>query len=253
MSLTRISLNEQVDRLFGKLCKPDENWMLKPYDAMPDIRLANTTLGPSQAPAALHVGDFNNDGLLDLLIIDADTGVVQLLEATRIEDETQGFWEDLRAPAVASKGYFRRSVKAQHHKVVTFELVSEDRALSSPEDPAAAAFFDVDENGRQDILVVQAHGTRLIWNSYNEVDDSEFFKATTFGAVYKCEPGGEDHAAKPTVRAYDRQHGQDLVRRLHGHEQHICTQCPQAGFLTLQTCTCLFGIRRIANNKLVRM
>lgn len=245
LSVIRLSLNEQADRKFGRLCTQDLNWKLRPYTALHDIRLADTTLGPSLSSAALHTGDFNYDGLLDLLIINADTGVVQLLAATRADEEAYGFWNELRSTAVSPGGIWRR-VKAQHHKV-TFEDVSEGHVLSSIEDPVAAAFFDVDESGRQDILIVQAHGTRLVWNSYNEVDDSEFFKATASNAVYN---------SSKKLRVSTRQ--QPFVPMAgntmkisyggrNGHEQHVCTQCPQAGFLTLQPCTCLFGIRRIAN------
>lgn len=245
LAVIRLSLNEQADRKFGKLCTQDSNWTLRPYDAFHDIRLADTTLGPSRSPAALHAGDFNYDGLLDLLIINADTGVVQLLQAERADEEGTGFWDELRSTAGSSSGLWHR-VKAQHHKV-TFEDVSEGYVLSTIEDPVAAAFFDVDESGRQDILIVQAHGTRLIWNSYNELDDSEFFKATSSNAVYN---------SSKKLRVTTRQ--QPFVPMAgntmkisyggrNGHEQHICTQCPQAGFLTLQPCTCLFGIRRIAN------
>lgn len=244
LAVIRLSLNEQVDRKFGKLCTRDLNWKLRPYIALHDIRLADTTLGPALSPAALHAGDFNYDGLLDLLIINADTGVVQLLKAERADDAT-GFWNELYSTAGSSSVLWRR-VKAQHHKV-TFEDVSEGHVLSSIEDPVAAAFFDVDESGRQDILIVQAHGTRLIWNSYNELDDSEFFKATSSNAVYNS-----SKKLRVTTREQPFVPMAGNTMKIsyggrNGHEQHTCTQCPQAGFLTLQPCTCLFGIRRIAN------
>jgi hypothetical protein len=245
LSRIRLSLNEQADRMFGELCTSDPEWSLNSYDAMQNVRLADTTLGPSRSPATIHVGDYNYDGLLDLLIINADMGIVQLLEGTRSE-EAQGFRRNQRSSASSVKSSFWREPKAQHQKVA-FEEVGGYPVLPSLEDPVTAAFFDVDESGRQDIIVVQAHGTRLIWNSYNEVDDSEFFKVTSSNAIFnstaKRKVTTRDHPFVPmpgnTVKISYGGHN--------GHEQHTCTQCPQAGFLALQSCTCLFGIRRIAN------
>jgi integrin alpha FG-GAP repeat containing protein 1 len=244
----RLSLNEQRDRPFGELCTADTSWSFHSYDALRDVRLADTTLGPSLAPAAIHVGDYNYDGLMDILTVNADSGVVELFEGARLPAAARGGWRDLAPPGAPPKGTgsFWRHVQAQHHKVA-FVRVAGDPVLSSLEDPVAAAFFDLDESGRQDVLVVQAHGTRLIWNNYNEVDDSEFFKATSSNAVLTA---SRKQRATTTSQPFVPMAGNTVKISYgghSGHEQHICTQCPQTGFMSLQSCTCLFGIRRIAN------
>jgi FG-GAP-like repeat len=245
LSQVILSLNNQVGRSFGELCTPDPDWTLHSYVALSDVRLADTILGPSLAPSAIHTGDYNYDGLMDILAINADTGVVELYEASVLSDDGYG-------PNLS-----RRQNRNGRPPLLQFQRVSGDPVLSSLEDPVAAAFFDIDESGRQDILVVQAHGTRLIWNNYNNIADSEFFKATgvNVNAVDATESGRSKrqtqgrispsscHSFVPMVGttvkiAYDGRAGR---------EQHVCTQCPQTSFLALQPCNCHFGIRRIAN------
>lgn len=245
-SRIRLSLNEQEDRRYGELCTADSSWSLHPYDALHEVRLADTALGPFISPGAIHVGDFNYDGLSDILIVNADSGIVELFEGEVLLQESEGFWKRLQKSASPSAW---RHVQAQHHKV-GFKRVFDDSVLSSMEDPLAAAFFDVDESGRQDVLVVQRHGTRLIWNSYNEVDDSEFFKATS-NAVYDP-PRLLESKMRSNIRSqtFTPMAGNTVKISYGGHlghEQHICTQCPQTSSMSLQRCECLFGIRRIAN------
>lgn len=253
LATVKLSLNSQEKRRFGKLCTADAHWRLETYPAIHDIRLADTMVGRSHVPAALHVGDFNYDGLMDILVLSADTGTVDLFEATKIPVESHLFWKEFSAIPADSSGkktwggnLFWSQDEDDLQKIVFERVIDRNAALSSIEDPVAAAFFDLDESGRQDILIVQGHGTRMIWNNYNEMDDSEFFKVTSSNAV----ANGVQRKAFTKRQPFVPMPGNTVKISYgghNGHEQHICTQCPQTSLMSLQSCSCLFGIRRIAN------
>jgi len=150
----RVYLNLQTQRKYAMLCEPDPEWKLESVIAVSNVRFSEQQLGSSwKIPVSLRFGDFNFDGLPDFLALNGDTGKIELFE-------NKGDWGVIpRMPL-----YFTR-----------FES---DAALRAVDDAIAASFFDLDESGRQDIVVVHDRGTRLIWNNYNKHADALFFKGT---------------------------------------------------------------------------
>jgi hypothetical protein len=128
--------------------------------------------------------------------------------------------------------------------MISFKRVRDD-LLYRIEDPVAAFFMDTDETGRQDLIVTQNHGTRMISNNYRSLGDFEYFKATVVNP-----PRNESTPQKGSNPLYLAVPGQTVKISYDGRaglEQSVCTQCPQASFLSLQPCSCMFGIRNIAN------
>jgi integrin alpha FG-GAP repeat containing protein 1 len=241
----RISLNEQPSRKFGQLCTDPQDWRMHSYVALSNIVVADTGLGPAIARAGIHVGDYNYDGLGDILTINGETGTLELFEAVR--GEALDVRYNLQQPKSLAFLPFQHPWFGQHTtkvRKVEFIRVADD-ALFGLEDPVAASFLDVDESGSQDLLVVQNHGTRLIANNYKALGGFEFFKAT----------GVNSRAASSNPKAPAKQPYVPVVGNTvkisydgrNGLEHGVCSQCPQASFLQLQPCSCLFGIRNIAN------
>lgn len=239
-----IALNLQQSRQRGNLCSADPQWQMVPYTAIDGVKMAVTNLGPAIVSTGIHVGDYNYDGLIDIATINSDTGTVEVYEAHYIPSPIDEHAAGGNGSKLTKERTWLRQKVAEKQRVA-FRRVDTHPCLSMLEDPIAASFFDLDESGRQDILIVQSHGTRLIWNNHRTVEDYEFFKAT---GVHPTPP---DASSSGRVRHSFVPVSGDTVKISYdgrqGHEIHTCSQCPQAGFLSLQSCSCLFGIRRIAN------
>jgi len=116
----------------------------------------------------------------------------------------------------------------------------------------AAAFFDVDESGRQDIVVVHREaGTRAVWNNYVQRAESLFFKSTALSSVRYQDQLNESSSSSRT-KAYVGSHGATFelsFRAADGQKHASCAQCAGGGggSLALQTCNCFFGLMRMSN------
>lgn len=216
--------------------------------ALKNVQVADTQLGSTRMQSRIRVGDFNFDSKLDILFISGETGTLTLFEGQSVEAHKS--WLLGRRGLSLLKGMllFSLTGKRPHHAalVETLQYVqSSGQVLSTIEDPIGAAFFDMDESGRQDILVPQVHGTRLLWNNLKGFEDCVFFKATAVDSAHRVWRSIATglHAFSPIAgTTFKLSYG-----GRHKRETHICTQCPQSGFLSLESCSCIFGITRIAN------
>lgn len=243
----RISYNMRRPRHRKKLCAVDPGWHFRTQITLRDVNIANTALGRMTIGGIVRVGDFNFDGKADILLVDGDSGTLSLYRARASRFASQSRWivsqfaDSLMFPFTG--GNAMSSVVPL--ETLRYERLSGNSVLGELEDPLAATFFDLGESGGQDILVSQQHGTRLLGNNYQNLEDSVYFKATGFNSISAHWKSGKDggHAFSPlpgnTFKvSYGGRHGKETI---------ACTQCPHAGALTLQSCSCLFGITRIAN------
>lgn len=212
---------------------------------VPDFKLANIRL-----QGRIGVGDFNFDGKLDILLMNGDTGAMTLFEAQSYRPESSWFRGSRRFSRLWERIFFsvtginRRERLTNFMETVRYEQTAAIQ-LVSVEDPLGAVFFDTDESGRQDILIPQLHGTRLLANNLKGFQDSVFFKATAVDSThdFKRSPATGLEAFSPMPgNTFKLSYG-----GRHRREMHVCTQCPQTGFLSLQPCSCIFGITRVAN------
>lgn len=279
----RISFLSRRPRLGRRLCAADPRWRFHTHVALHDVSVPETNLGPTRVQGGVHVGDFNFDGLADILLLDGESGTLSLFVARSPMQRPAWF---VGASSVIDRILFPITggsprVNVSGPQLVRYALYADTPILHHLEDPLAATFFDVDESGRQDILVPQQHGTRLIWNNYQKMEDAVFFKATgvnaakrvtRVGAISEGEAVahrvGENRMNALTVMkdgamgagvAGGPIHGRHVLSPppgltfkisyggRTGRETQVCTQCPQTGVLSLQSCSCMFGITRIAN------
>lgn len=221
-----IHLNKQKTRAVNDLCSPDDNWEFERRVGVASrVNLRSARLGPMfgavDVPRLLHVGDYDMDGMADLLAIDG--------ASTRpVIYRNKGIWAENRM----QDAHFER----------LDEKVEGD--LSKPNgDAISATFFDTDESGRQDILVVRAgNDTRLMWNSLHEGWDVLFFKGTILsGLNYRSDPKPFAPVVGSTVKlGYTERGSRHRIRR-------TCSQCAQSGSLQLSPCNCQYGLQGIAN------
>lgn len=281
----RISYNVRRARVDRKLCTRDEPLQFLTQTALSDVEISALNFGPTLIPPMLHVGDFNYDGLADLLFVDRDSGTLSLYTA-RLMQESHSNWLDRSKRRIHASQPQRSPLSSLVQRLVfaftgetdessrytadmvTYQRCAECSELQNVEDPLAATFFDVDESGRQDILISQQRGTRLIWNNYEHTDDLVYFKATGVNSANPSAnpsnswiihpqppqiPSSSIHAG-PSTSSYSQPFSPlpgNTFKISYGgryrRETQTCTQCPQSSLLTLQSCSCLFGITRIAN------
>lgn len=248
----RISYNVLSEKQRSNLCTRSRTGSTKYVTevALKNIQVPDTALGNIRMESRIRVGDFNFDSKLDVMFISGETGTLTLFEAQSVERHASWFlgsWglsmlKDMILFAVTGFRKHRHPISS----VETLQYVQScGEVLSNIEDPIGAAFFDMDESGRQDILVAQNHGTRLLWNNLKGFEDSVFFKATAVDSTHHVwrSPSTGLHAFSPIPgNTFKLSYG-----GRHKRETHICSQCPQTGFLSLQSCSCIFGITRIAN------
>lgn len=243
----RISYNLRRPYVEKKLCSVDSSWHFQTRVALSDIHVSDTAFGDMRLRSRIRTGDFNYDGKLDLLLVDGDSGTLSLFLAKSAG--SNAMWYP-RPGKPVERILFPITGRLENGgspttKSLLYTKFSEGPLLYSIEDPIAASFIDLDENGRQHILVSQAHGTRLIWNSYQDKEDAVYFKATGVNAAHSSWRSTKDgsQAFSPLPgNTFKVSYGGRF-----GRETHTCTQCPQTGVLSLQSCSCLFGITRIAN------
>lgn len=224
-----IFLNMQVGREHGLLCTRDPDWSLSRRVGLSSgFSLNPTSVGPLfghvEIPPAMHVGDYDLDGLPDLLITDTSAPVLY---------RNMGGWEKVH-----------ESIDAH------FEPIPENSALAkaaSRGSVVAALFFDTDESGRQDIMLVSSKNkTALVWNSFISKSDSLFFKGTGLsGLPYRVSSRTSPRPFAPVAGntfkvSYMSRNERKRITR-------TCSQCSQSSGWALQPCNCLFGLLEISN------
>lgn len=260
----RISYGVRQSHVNRMLCARDGPVRFLTRTALTDVEASTVDFGATLVPPMIRTGDFNFDGLIDLMFVDADSGTVSLFKAAVAHEERPNWLGRAAWPRTSS--YVERmwfsltgldgEPAPRNTKVVTFLRYVESPILHHVEDPLAAAFFDTDESGRQDIIISQRHGTRLIWNNYEKMDDVVYFKATGVNAApptglnlrygQGLQKGSSLLNSQPFSPLPGNTFKLSYVGR-HRRETQICSQCSQSSVLTLQSCSCLFGITRIAN------
>lgn len=221
-----VHLNMQKPRAVGDLCSRDDDWKLERHVGMSSgVNLRKPRVGSIvnavEMPPVLHVGDVDLDGMPDLLAIDGSSTQPVIFR-------NRGHWNDRRT---------------QGAKFERLEHGLEAGLAKGNRDAISATFFDTDERGRQDILVIRrVNETRLMWNTVHEGWDSLFFKGTVLSSLgYRLEPRPFAPVVGSTVKiSYMERGTRHRVRR-------ICSQCAQSGPMQLSACNCLFGLRGIAN------
>lgn len=221
-----IHLNRQKKRDAEALCTKDPEWRLDRRTGLSTgMNLRPTKVGrlfsSIEVPPSLHVGDPDLDGMPDIMVIDGSSGRPALFR-------NEGLWDD-------------KHLRDSHFKRIDRK---EETGLSSGNNGAVTAmFFDTDESGRQDILVVRGgNETRLIWNHNQQEADSLFFKGTMLsGLPYRRVPRPFAPVAGNTFKLLYRERGS------RSHVTRVCSQCAQGGLWQLRPCNCQFGMMQIAN------
>lgn len=221
-----VHVNKQKSRSVDNLCSLDSGWTLeRRVGIATNVNLRSARLGSLiggiEVPRLLHVGDYDLDGMPDILAIDG--------ASTRpVIYRNKGIWREKR-------------MQDAHFQRLDEKIES---GLSKPNrDAISATFFDTDESGRQDVMVVRSgNETRLMWNSLHEGWDASFFKGTVLSSLdYREDPKPFAPVVGSTVKlSYMERGSRHKVR-------HTCSQCPQSGALQLSVCNCLYGLQDIAN------
>lgn len=246
----RISYNVRKQQLRGSLCTVDPSWAFSTKVVLKDFSVSKTAFGSTAIEESVRIGDFNYDGKLDLLIIDGVSGRVNLFVAHSENDRLPWLTSSSGIMKVVDKILF--PMTGGNHKpeeksvdMLRYNHVDENAIFREIDDPIAATFIDIDESGRQDVLVSQRHGSRLIWNNYKNLHDAVYFKASVMTAALR-----ENTWFKNSSQIRSLVPG-NVVKIAYGgryrRETQACMQCAQGGTLTLQSCSCFFGISRIAN------
>lgn len=258
----RISYYIRRAQLQHILCTADPRGYFQTFVALDGVPVSATNLAKTVVSPMLHTGDVNFDGFADILLLDGESGTVALYTSSLISEKsvwfaprTWPFSRILKRILFPILGHDSSYSFPEHPEILKFVRFSDSPILHQLEDPIAASFFDVDESGRQDILVSQRHGTRLIWNNCKGIGDSVYFKAT--GVDVPHVPKNQS-VKRISSNSFSRARSQKFsplpgttfkltYGGRHRRETHICTQCPQSGAFALQQCSCFFGITRIAN------
>lgn len=218
--------NVQSTRAVGALCARDVKWSLeRQVGLVGGVNLHKPRIGgflkSVEVPPLLHVGDYDRDGLPDLLAVDGSSRRPVLFR-------NRGGWLDRRP----SDPHFERA-----------DRDIETSLSKSNSDSVSATFFDTDESGRQDILVVRSgNQSRLMWNTLSERWDALFFKGTVLSSLsFQQDPRPFAPVAGNTIKiSYMERGSRHRARR-------VCSQCAQSGFFQLSVCSCQYGLKNIAN------
>lgn len=244
----RISYNVRESHARRKLCSTHPEWHFETNVALQNVRVPDSLFGLARTQSFIRVGDYNFDGKADILLINGEMGTVNLFEAT--QSPTDALFPESGMSYVIERLLFPITgtyifQSSESLLGVRYVRAAESSILEHIEDPLAAVFFDLNESGRQDILISQRHGTRLLWSNYKDCQDAVFFKATGVETAH-----ADWRGIAPSKEAFSPLPGNTFQLSYggrYGQEMHVCTQCPQSGFFALQSCSCLFGITRIAN------
>lgn len=246
----RISYHVSSHSSQANLCAVDPAWHYSTKVALENVYIPDTLVGIHRMQSTIRVGDFNFDNRADMLLLNGETGTLNLFEASSFRGR-KGWFPGSRG---LNRFYNRLllSITGSYHyqsvddlEVLEYIRASESPILDGIEDPLGAAFIDVDDSGRQDILIPQVHGTRLLWNGLHSYEDSTFFKATGVDSTR-----GQGKSAFSGKQSFIPTPGNTFMVTYggrYGRETHVCSQCPQTGGLSLQSCSCMFGLTRIAN------
>lgn len=220
-----VYINRQKRRKSGEACSRDKEWTVvkKIGVGRNDMNIGKSRIGPMfggiDVPATIHVGDYDLDGMSDILVIEGGRPALF---------RNEGKWKNGGEEDV----HFRKM-----DGKVQKELTKGIRGGVS------GMFFDMDESGRQDLLIVGGNNeTRLIWNNMQGGWDSLFFKGTMLsGLGYHLEPRPFAPVAGNSVKiSYMERESRERVTR-------TCSQCGQSGHWQLRVCNCQFGLKHIAN------
>lgn len=221
-----IHLNIQKKRTADALCARDSEWTLARRIGLSSglnlgVRKIGRLFGSIGVPPSLHIGDYDLDGMPDIMVIDSSSKRPVLFR-------NEGKWDNKHN----SQSHFARMNP------------NDEAGLSSGNSGAVTAmFFDTDESGRQDILVVRgSNETRLMWNQLQQQSDSLFFKGTMLsGRPYRSVPRPFSPVPGNTFKlSY-------IERGSRSHVTRTCSQCSQGGLWQLRPCNCQFGLMQIAN------
>ncbi|KAI9311839.1 hypothetical protein BX666DRAFT_1992962 [Dichotomocladium elegans] len=182
-------------------------------------------------PVPLHPGDYNLDGYPDLLV--TTTKQVLLLENILCTNQLC-------------------SSQATEHGRRSFSPVQTGTdALGKIARPKRAAFFDIDEDGSLDILVLQSRTTDSLGSERipqfiinNFFNDAFFLKGLVSNGV--C--GSNCQENKPYGVNYPGATLKFTVLDTAGHKRaHLVSQLAQTSYMALQTPYCLIGLGRTNN------
>ncbi|KAI8140634.1 hypothetical protein BJV82DRAFT_621881 [Fennellomyces sp. T-0311] len=184
-------------------------------------------------PTAVHPGDFNLDGYPDLLV--TTTKKVLLLDSTLCTNQ------------LCSSGATTSSRR-------TFSVVRQGaEALTKISDPRQAVFFDIDEDGSLDMLVLQKSDRSAVKRTPNFIinnffNDAFFLKGLVSNGVCGSNCPAESGYAKPYGVNYPGATFKFTVLDTSGTKRaHQVSQLPQTSYLPLQTPYCLIGLGRTNN------
>eukprot|EP00178_Gracilaria_changii_P017468 TRINITY_DN498_c1_g1_i1.p1 TRINITY_DN498_c1_g1~~TRINITY_DN498_c1_g1_i1.p1 ORF type:complete len:645 (+),score=126.31 TRINITY_DN498_c1_g1_i1:203-2137(+) len=215
----RVHRNKQQRRVVGQLCSNSADWHFETVEAlganelaMKDARLGSLFGGIAVANS-LRVGDMDLDGWSDVLTVDAAT-------SQPVVFRNEGGWDH--------GGRLRR---------IRSETL---RGLQRGNGGAVAVgWFDTDESGRQDVVVVRGNETRLMWNFVG--GERMFFKGTVLsGLGFRLEPRPFAPVVGNTVKLSYAERGERRRRR------RVCSQ-RGGGAWGLEEGSCVFGLGAIAN------
>jgi len=193
-------------------------------------------------PLTLRTGDYNLDGYPDLLIplLDGDGRIfIQV-------------WQNVKCEPSNSNGL------CPHSSARSFVPIWQDmEALTSISNAYAAAFFDLDENGMPDVLILTDDalstpgGRRHIRAVFNNFQNDAFF-LKTLGlngvCVAWCEEGPKFPHPKPYGVNYAGSVFKFTVTDMSGEKRvRQGGQLYQSAYLPLQTPYLIFGLGRTSN------
>ncbi|KAG0188719.1 hypothetical protein DFQ28_004447 [Apophysomyces sp. BC1034] len=194
------------------------------------------TLFRGKLPVSVHPGDYNLDGYPDLLVTTSKKAV--LLQSV------------LCTPELCSKEAAAVSKRS-------FSIVKKGaESLTKIKNPTQAAFFDVDEDGSLDILVLQSDKSsktagrvpNFVINNY--FNDAFFLKGLVSNGVCSsyCPTEPTFPNPKPYGVSYPGATFKFTVLDTSGVKHaHQVSQLSQSAYLPLQTPYCLFGLGRTNN------
>ncbi|CAJ0759893.1 10560_t:CDS:10, partial [Entrophospora sp. SA101] len=230
-------------RKISNLCEPDDDFRFNLNDDpdndaymvidVKDLLDGGTIVTKDRSfngilPVPIRIGDYNLDGFPDLLVISEKNSesLVSLLQSTACTLE-------LCDPL---------AVKAQRRTF--FKVVDGAHSLNKIKNAKGAAFFDIDEDGTLDIVVLgnlntndAARDVYLLNNDY--FNDAFFLKTLMLNGVSQKQNYGVNHPGSAFKFTVVDTYGNKRANQV--------AQYSQVGYLYLQTPYSLFGLGRTNN------